>query len=124
MYEQGTKITQKFQTGYNDEQRGKTAEKSVGAGGYRRDARTQIPSESGMGEQGPQRTDQQPHRPQHPRGGRERIQRNSNLLTEMAVYYNNILCVSSRELCGGGIVTYANLNKMITRKKVTVLNRS
>lgn len=41
----------------------------------------------------------------------------------MAVYYNNILCVSSRELCGGGIITYANYKKMITRKKLTVVKR-
>ncbi len=40
----------------------------------------------------------------------------------MAVYYNNILCVSSREMCAG-IVTYANLNKLITRKKVDVVKR-
>lgn len=40
----------------------------------------------------------------------------------MAVYYNNILCVSSRELCGG-IITYANYKKMITRKKLTVVKR-
>lgn len=40
----------------------------------------------------------------------------------MAIYYNNILCVSSKELADG-IVTYGNLNKMIYRNKVEVVKR-
>lgn len=40
----------------------------------------------------------------------------------MAMYYNNILCVSSREMTDG-IVTYSNLNKLITRQKIDVVKR-
>lgn len=40
----------------------------------------------------------------------------------MAVYYNNILCISSAELCNG-IITYANYNKQVTRKKIEVVKR-
>ena len=40
----------------------------------------------------------------------------------MALYYNNILCVSSREMTDG-IVTYANYKKLVMRGKMDVVKR-
>ena len=40
----------------------------------------------------------------------------------MAMYFNNILCVSSREMTDG-IVTYANYKKLVARQKIDVVKR-
>ena len=40
----------------------------------------------------------------------------------MAIYYNNILCISSREMTDG-IVTYANYKKLAMRGKIDVVKR-
>ena len=38
------------------------------------------------------------------------------------MYFNNILCVSSREMTDG-IVTYANYKKLVARQKIDVVKR-
>lgn len=40
----------------------------------------------------------------------------------MATYYNNTLCVTSRDLTDG-VITYSNYRKMVTRKKIDVVRR-